>query len=250
MKVIIIEDERLSSDYLINILNRIDSTIEVINVLESVKDSIIAFNQTVSADLIFADIHLSDGISFDIFSKINVEIPIIFTTAYDHYAIKAFKLNSIDYLLKPIGIDELKNAIDKHKKYSGNLNLDNLSNQYQYETKLYKNRFIVKIGDNISSIKTDEISHFLSEDGVVLLVTFFGKKYIVDYNLDQLELLIPPTNFYRLNRKVIASLNSIQKTNSFFNSRLKVKIEFLNEESSIVSRERVIQFKKWLDGEL
>ncbi len=255
MKVIIIEDEKLSADYLKNILKKVDDTIDIIAVFESVEESVIAFNNGMNADIIFSDIHLSDGLSFDIFSKINIKTPIIFTTAYDEFAIQAFKLNSIDYLLKPIGIYEMKAAIEKYKdlkytKESKAVNLIDLSELYQIESIQIKNRFIVKMGDTISSIKTDQISFFLAEDGVVLLVNNVGKKYIIDYTIDQLDSCLDKQEFFRINRKVIISLNAIQKVSSYFNSRLKVSITNLEEEIGIVSRERVGDFKKWLDGVL
>lgn len=251
MKTIIIEDEKLSAEYLSNMLQRIDPEIEIIATFDSVKKSIEEFQNGIEADLLFVDIHLADGLSFDIFTKIQLDIPIIFTTAYDDYAIKAFKLNSIDYLLKPIGKEDLKQAIEKFKKHSNfqpNKNLEDLSQLYLQLNKQYKNRFMVKIGESIISIKTDEIIHFIAEDGVVLLVNNLNKRYTIDYTLDQLENMIDPNLFFRINRKVIISLNSIQKVATYFNSRLKINSNQLDEDSCIVSRDRVNDFKKWLDG--
>jgi len=251
MKVVIVEDEQLSADYLKNILKRIDSTIEVVSIIDSVKKSIEIFEKGIEADLLFVDIHLADGVSFDIFNQIDIEIPIIFTTAYDEYALKAFKLNSIDYLLKPIGIDDLKKALDKYSKLTQPHNksqISELSELYNQLNKSFKNRFMVKIGETIIPVKTEEIHHFISEDGVVLLSTHQNKRYAIDYNLDQLETMVDPNLFFRINRKVIIHLNSIQKVGSYFNSRLKIHAEKIEEEACIVSRDRVNDFKKWLDG--
>jgi DNA-binding LytR/AlgR family response regulator len=252
MKIVIIEDEKLSADYLVNLLLKIDNTIQIVDVFESVKDSIMAFNNGIEADLLFVDIHLSDGISFDIFSKVTVNFPIIFTTAYDEYALKAFKLNSIDYLLKPLGIDEVRQAILKFERWNkqSEINFEAISNAYLSDSKQFKNRFMVKLGDSISSIQIDEIQNFISEDGVVLLVTKNNKRFIIDYNLDELESCLNVELFFRINRKTIISMTSIEKVNSYFNSRLKVKVLNLEEESSIVSRDRVPMFKKWLDGSI
>lgn len=250
MNVIIIEDEKLSAEHLSRLLGKIDSSIKVIDTFDTVKRSVAELNNGVKAELLFVDVHLADGLSFEIFTKIANDTPIIFTTAYDEYAIKAFKLNSVDYLLKPIGINDLKAAIEKFKKFSKNnkdQTFENVSNAYQQIQKQYKNRFMVKMGDTIASIKTEDICHFVSEDGLVLLVNQAGKRYPVDYNLDQIELFVPPESFFRINRKAIVNINSIQKVSSYFNSRLKVLVAQLDDEAGIVSRERVNEFKSWLD---
>ncbi len=249
MKAIIIEDEKLSAEHLTNLLRKVDSGIQVIATYDSVKKSVEEFKKGIKANLLFVDVHLADGISFDIFSKISIDTPVIFTTAYDEYAIKAFKINSIDYLLKPIGLADLKNAIDKYKKLNGSgqaTMLENFSNAYQTITKQFKNRFMVKTGDTISTVKTEDISHFISEDGAVLLVSE-NKRYVIDYTLDTLETMVSSDLFFRINRKVLVNISSIRKVSSYFNSRLKLNLASLNEDDSIVSRERVNDFKAWLD---
>ncbi len=251
MKAIIIEDEKLSADYLANMLKRIDPAIEIIATFDSVKKSIQEFQKGIQADILFVDIHLADGLSFDIFSNVQIDFPVVFTTAYDEYAIKAFKLNSIDYLLKPIGIDDLKQSIEKLKKiknYQNNFKVEELSLSYNQLNKQPKNRFMVKIGDNIISIKTEDIIHFIAEDGVVLLVNNLNKRYTIDYTLDQLESVIDPNLFFRINRKVIIGMASIEKVGTYFNSRLKINSTQLDDDSCIVSRDRVNDFKKWMDG--
>lgn len=250
MKAIIIEDEKLSAEHLIRLLNKIDNTIEIIAFFESVKKSVIAFEKGLQADVLFVDVHLADGLSFDIFSKMEISMPVIFTTAYDEYAIKAFKLNSIDYLLKPIAIADLETAINKLKKITHTANsrlIENLAHVYQNLNKKYKSRFMVKIGDNIVSVKTDDAYYFIAEDGITLLVNSGGKRYPVDYTLDELEGIVNPLLFFRINRKVIINVNSINKVSSYFNSRLKIISELLGDEISVVSRERVNDFKEWLN---
>ncbi len=250
MKAVIIEDEKLSADHLCNLLKRIDPSIEVVEIIDSVKKSIALFGRGLKMDLLFVDIHLADGLSFDIFSKVIVDTPVIFTTAYNEYAIKAFEVNSVDYLLKPIGTDELKRAIDKYKKYSNSGHsalLENIASAYKSLNKPYKNRFLVKLGDTIVSIKTEDITHFIAEDGIVLLSATSGKRYPVDYTLDQLESLLSPESFFRINRRVYLHINSVQKVSSYFNGRLKLGSDLLQGDDGVVSRERVVDFKNWLD---
>jgi len=250
MKAIIIEDEKLSAEHLATLLKKVDSSITIIATFDSVKKSVEEFKKGLKADLLFVDVHLADGISFDIFSQISVDTPVIFTTAYNEYAIKAFKINSVDYLLKPIGVEDLRTAVEKYKKLNGinqSVILENISNAYQSINKQYKNRFMVKIGDTISSIKTEDILHFVSEDGMVMLVTENNKRFVIDYTLDNLETLISPDVFFRINRKVIINISSVRKVASYFNSRLKINSSALKDEDCVVSRERVNDFKNWLD---
>jgi DNA-binding LytR/AlgR family response regulator len=248
MKAIIIEDEKLSAEHLTHLLKRVDSSIEIIAHFDSVKKSKSAFSQGIHADVLFLDIHLADGLSFDIFKEEAPTIPIIFTTAYDEYAIKAFKLNSIDYLLKPIGKDELAQAVQKLKKRTQTPDItETINKAIQALHKPHKNRFMVKMGDTIVSVKAEDIECFASEDGVTILTTRQRKRYAVDFTLDELEDLVSPDLFFRINRQVLISINSIQKVNTYFNSRLKITSEILPDEQAVVSRERVTEFKSWLD---
>ncbi len=250
MKVIIIEDEKLSADYLVELLNRLNKSIKIEAIYDSVKQSVKAFSNEINADLIFVDIHLADGISFDIFEKVQVDTPVIFTTAYDEYALKAFKLNSVDYLLKPLGLTELKTAIEKFEKNSKGFlqnKINIVADSYQAFHKQFKQRFMVKMGENLVSVKSGEINHFIAEDGIVILTTLAGKRFPIDYTLDEIEHCTDPAEFFRINRKVIIKMTSIKKISTYFNARLKLNSEFLSEEDSIVSRERVGDFKQWLD---
>lgn len=249
MNAIIIEDEKLSAEHLSNLLKRVDASINVIATFDSVKKSVSEFHKGIKADVVFVDVHLADGLSFEIFQKIQIDTPVIFTTAFDEYAIKAFKLNSVDYLLKPIGAEDLRVAIDKLKKFTQSHAsiVQDIANAYQNLNKQYKSRFMVKMGDSIVSVKTEDVLHFIAEDGITLLVTANAKRYPVDYTLDQLAELVSPEQFFRINRKVLISINAVQKVSSYFNSRLKINSDLLDDESAIVSRERVTEFKAWLD---
>lgn len=249
MNTIIIEDEKLSADHLGNLLRKVDPGISVVAVFDSVKSSIDAFRKGMKADLLFLDIHLGDGLSFEIFNEVVTDTPIIFTTAYDEFAIRAFKLNSIDYLLKPVGYDELAAALKKFDRLNRRTIpavLDHLMDAYGMMNKQYKQRFMVRTGETIISVKTGEISHFLSEEGIVLLITRENRRFPVDFTLDQLEAMLDPGEFFRINRKVILSIQVIQKTGSYFNSRLKVTSPLLHSDHAVVSRERVNEFKHWL----
>lgn len=248
MNVIIIEDEQLSAEHLMRLLGRIDASIKIIERFETVKQSVEALKNGLQADLMFVDIHLADGNAFELFSTVSIDTPVIFTTAFDHYAIQSFQTNSIDYLLKPVGINELTSAMNKFNRLTRQQHeqlVKNLMNLRPHVT--FKTRFMVKLGDNIVSIKTDEIDHFKAEEGIVLLVNRLGKRYPVDYTLEQLEPLLDPTIFFRINRKALINIESVQKVAQFFNSRLKVTTHTLDGDDAIVSRERVGNFKEWLN---
>lgn len=251
MKVIIIEDEKLSAEHLSLLLQKIDPSIEVLQYLDAVKTTVKAFQEGLSADLLFLDIHLADGNSFEIFSKIQTDIPIIFTTAYDNYAIQAFKQNSVDYLLKPISLTDLRFAIEKFKKQQQSNNkqlIDNITTAYQQLNKQYKTRFLVKSGQTIDTIQTEDIHHFETQESLSFLVNTKGSRYAIDYTLDQLESTVSPKDFFRINRKIILHIKAIEKVNTYFNGRLAITSKLLQGEANIVSRERVNDFKAWLEG--
>lgn len=251
MKVVIVEDEKLSAEHLALLLQRIDNTIEVVRYFDTVKGTIHAFQEGLEADLLFLDIHLADGNSFEIFNKIHIDTPIIFTTAYDQYAIQAFKQNSIDYLLKPIALKDVQFALEKYKKQEQKVNknlIDNITTAYQQLNKQYKTRFLVKKGQTIDSIKTDEIHHFETEESLSFLITTKANRYPIDYTLDQLEVLLEPKDFFRINRKIILHIQAIEKVTTYFNSRLSIATKFLDGDARVVSRDRVNDFKMWLDN--
>lgn len=250
MKALIVEDEPLSAVHLKTLLHKTAPEIEVINILDSVKSVVKFLQEKPKLDLIFLDIHLADGVSFEIFNQIEVLQPIIFTTAYDEYAIKAFKVNSIDYLLKPIGLSDLKTAINKfNTQQNVPKNTVNMQHQVAHEmlNKSQKTRFIVKMGDNLNSIKIEDIAYFVAEEGIVILVNQDGKRYPIDYTMDALEAILSHELFFRINRKMILNINQIIQVQSYFNGRLKMKLKLQMNDDCIVSRERVADFKKWLD---
>ena len=247
MKVLIIEDENPASQKLIRLLKNIDSNIEIINVLKSVEEAINWFIKNPSPDLIFMDIQLEDGLCFDIFENCRIKAPVIFTTAYDEYAIKAFKVNSVDYLLKPIAQNELKNAIDK-------FNQIHRINHWQFESivkQLHsskKERFLIKIGEHYKSVSLSNISCFYIRERYTFLFTDGGKNYPVDYSLEQLEQLIDDKLFFRVNRTHIVNFHAIKDVIAYSSSRLKIiLINPVEEDELLVSRERVPDFKNWLD---
>jgi DNA-binding LytR/AlgR family response regulator len=251
MKVVIVEDEKPSAEHLALLLQRMDGSIEVVNYLDTVKGVVKAFQDGLDADLLFLDIHLADGNSFEIFNQIQIDTPIIFTTAYDQYAIQAFKQNSIDYLLKPIAAKDLQFALEKFKKQAQSLHknlLENITTAYQQLNKQYKTRFLVKKGQTIVSIIIADIHHFETQDSLSFLVNTKGNRYAIDYSLDQLESMLNPSDFFRINRKIILHIQSIEKVNTYLNSRLVVAAKYLDSDACVVSRDRVGDFKVWLDA--
>ncbi len=250
MNVIIVEDEDLSAEHLAHLLIKIDKSIEVLGKFDTVKSVKEAFFRGLKVDLLFLDVHLADGSGFDLLSDTSISTPIIFTTAYDDYAIQAFKHNSIDYLLKPIHINDLRFALDKYaRRYNvipQNV-IEQLKSTYQSTQNQYKKRFMVRLGQNIETINADQIHHFESKESMTFLQTFAGQRYMIDYSLDQLETLLPPGDFFRINRKVILHVSGIIKVSTHLNGRLAVATKFLEGDARIVSRERVNDFKSWMD---
>ncbi len=250
-KVLIIEDEKPAARRLQRMLNRLD--LEAETMLHSVAEAVNWFNNNEHPDLIFLDIQLSDGLSFEIFEHIKTDSAIIFTTAYDEYALKAFKLNSIDYLLKPIDEDELEEAVKKFRNTrntSEKINLEDLKSLLTLPGKeqVYKSRFTAQVGQHLKLVDTAEIACFFSENKTTYIHCFSGRNYPIDIPLEQLENDVDPAKFYRINRKCILNINAIKDIISYTNSRLEIKLENFNEFQLIVSRERVKDFKSWLDN--
>jgi DNA-binding LytR/AlgR family response regulator len=205
-------------------------------------------------DLIFLDVQLSDGLSFEIFNHISITCPVIFTTAYEEYAIKAFKVNSIDYLLKPIGIDDLKNAINKFTSFNYNfINTYNQTLRYKVDqvmkllTNNYKSRFVVNVGMHIRSVEVEKINLFYSLEKSTFLLDNTGKSYDIDYSLEQIEKLTDPKQFFRISRKYIANINAIADIISYTSSRLKLKIACSDDDDILVSRSKLAEFRRWLE---
>ncbi len=251
MKVIIIEDEKPSARRLQRMLDSLDIKVETL--LHSVKESIAWFQNNEHPDLIFLDIQLSDGLSFEIFDTIEISSAIIFTTAYDEYALQAFKLNSIDYLLKPIDDEELEAAVNQYKirlPQQQTVTLDfneikkMLSNPIELE---YKKRFSIKVGQHLKLVNIDDIECFYSENKGTYLHTTEGRNYLLDTTLDQLQNELEPHTFFRINRKFFVNIHAIKDMISYTNSRLQIKLKSYNEQEVIVARERVKDFKQWLE---
>ena len=251
MNVIIIEDEKPSARRLQRMLDKL--AIQAETMLHSVEESIHWFQNNPHPDLIFLDIQLSDGLSFEIFEAVEVKSAIIFTTSYDEYALQAFKLNSIDYLLKPIDEDELNKAIKKYQenqpqKQQVTIDFNDIKklliNPIERE---YKKRFSVKVGQHLKLINIDEVECFFSENKGTYLHTIEGRNYLIDMTLDQLEEELEPQMFYRINRKFFVNINAIKDMVSYTNSRLQIKLNNYNEQEVIVARERVRDFKNWLE---
>lgn len=245
MNVLIIEDELLAQEELVRLINKNFTDIIIAARLCSVKESIEWLREN-SADLIFMDIQLSDGISFDIFDYVEVRTPIIFTTAYDQYAIQAFKVNGIGYLLKPIIENDLVSAVEKMDYQPDKLKeLLNLLKP----SKEYKSRIAIKSSDKFSFIDISDVAYFYAEDRVTFVVPKEGRAKIVDYTIEALEPLLDPKRFFRLTRGCIASIDSIAGVSKYFNSRLKITLKPHYEGELLVSRVRVVEFVKWLDDE-
>ena len=251
MNVIIIEDEKPSARRLDRMLQSYD--IKVNAMLHSVEESLAWFQVNKHPDLIFLDIQLSDGLSFEIFDKIEVKSAIIFTTAYDEYALQAFKLNSIDYLLKPIDSEELEKAVIKYRERipeRKNVSLDFedikklLINPLERE---YKKRFTVKVGQHLKMITIDTIECFYSQNKGTYIHTTDNRDYLIDLTLEELENELEPQTFFRVSRKFYVNINAIKDMVSYTNSRLQIKLSSFNEHEVIVSRERVRDFKDWLE---
>ena len=249
MKVLIIEDELLAAEKLAGLLISIDSTIEIMGKLQSVLESINWLHSQPDPDLIFMDIQLDDGICFEIFDAVKIKTPVIFTTAYDSYAIRAFQVNSVDYLLKPIEKEPLTKAIEKYKLIfeKGDSSTQSVGDLSVQMVKSYKTRFFVKIGNHFHSIPVDNIECFYIVERAVFFKTNNGKNYNLDYSLDQVQQVIDPEKFFRINRNYLIQINAIQDIYNYSSSRLGIKINGIDHLDLIVSREKVGEFKKWLD---
>jgi len=252
MKILIIEDEPLAQTELLRLLKKSGYEFQVEAMLDSVEDSVEWFRSNPEPDLVFLDIQLSDGISFEIFRKVKIKAPVIFTTAFDEYAIQAFRLNSIDYLLKPIELDALSAALDKLEAMKKNLAASPMLDEnilidlLQLQRKEYKTRFVAKVGEQIKSIMIEDISYFYAEDNLVFVKCAKDERYILDHTLEQLEKDVDPKEFFRLNRTYLARINAISKVSKYFNSRLLITLDPPSEEKILVSRVRVPDFMEWM----
>lgn len=250
MKVLIIEDERQTADRLEGLILKYDKTIQILGKIASVEKTLAYFGQqeAVMPDLIFLDIHLEDDLGFRIFEELKLTIPIIFTTAFNEYALRAFKTYSIDYLLKPIDYDELCEAIDKFKNMFGHQNNRDRFDQFleNFSKSTYKDRFLVSVGTRLQSISLQEIAYFSYERKTTLVNTTDGKFYSMDYSLDKLLELLDPKQFFRINRSYVVSLSSIRSINQYPAGKLILELVPKTNSEVLVSIDRITSFKEWL----
>lgn len=251
MKAVIIEDEKIAAQSLKSVINQLDGSIEVIEILQTVEDSVEWLANNQHPDLLFVDIHLADGSSFSIFEKVKVDCPIIFTTAYDEYALKAFEVNSIDYLLKPINKDDLQRALNKYKNLKGQSNdIDYMSvvNQLLAQTNAannYKEYFLVPERDKLVPLATKDIAFIYIDLKLIKAVTYSGKVYYMNQNLDELMNQLNPKKFFRANRQYIIAHEAVKDVSIWFGNKISINLTVPTEEKIIVSKARVTEFKNW-----
>jgi DNA-binding LytR/AlgR family response regulator len=250
MKVLIVEDEMPAAKRLSNIILTLDNTAEIVKHTDSVESTVQFLANRPSLDLIFMDIQLADDISFSIFEQIEVKTPVIFTTAFDEYALKAFKVNSIDYLLKPIEEKELDLAIKKYKSIFKKEDTHFSEKMIQFLQTMhhqqYKERLLIKRGQQLSYLTIGNLAHAFADGKLCYAVDFSGNKFLLDNNLSQLEEQLPPNKFFRINRHLMINIDAITKVHTWLGGRLKIEIQPITNTETIVSRERVNPFKEWL----
>jgi len=262
MNILVIENENPAAERIVRLLKKIDRTVAITGVIETVEEAINRLQEKPEPDLILMDIQLDDGLCFEIFDTVNVDIPVIFTTAYDDYTLRAFKVNSIDYLLKPVEEESLRAALAKFKKLSaGNDPFRRDFKQLIHEFRnQYKSRFLIRTGDKYRSVPTGEISHFHIAERSVFLTDHQGRDHGIDYSLDQLQEMLDPRKFFRINRECIVSIDSIALMHSYSSSRLTIILKGQEKRDVletglrpvsttrfVVSRDKVTDFKKWID---
>lgn len=252
MKILIIEDEELAVKKLQKTLASTAANAEIVGTTDSIKTSVEWLQQNPAPDLILMDIELADGQSFEIFNLTEVKSPVIFTTSYDEYALKAFKVNSVDYLLKPVQKEELQAALTKFTKLRTDnrtdINIDSLVKELQQklQQKEYRKRFLVKHAQKLVSIEVDDIAYFYSDGRLNFFKTTDNRKFVVDYTMDELEEMLDPEKYFRISRSFYVSINSVDKIDDYFGNRLILGIKPAVDKEALVSREKVTEFKKWL----
>jgi two-component system, LytTR family, response regulator LytT len=256
MKILIVEDEELAVKKLQKTLFAVDETAEVVAVTDSIKGTVEWLQNNAGPDLILMDIELADGQSFEIFNLMQVKTPVIFTTSYDEFALKAFKVNSIDYLLKPIQKEELQAALDKFRQVTAkdtadsksDMNIGNLIKELQQklQPKEYRKRFLVKQAQKLVSIDVSDIAYFYSDGRLNFFKTCDNKKYVVDYTMDELEDMLDPEKYFRTSRSFYVSVNCIDQIHDYFGNRLLLNLTPTVDKEVLVSREKVMDFKKWM----
>lgn len=251
MKILIVEDEAPAAKRLIRLVTEAEPDSVIVSHVDTVEDAVSFFQSRTEIDLALMDIQLADGISFEIFNKVKVEVPVIFTTAFDHYAVKAFKVNSVDYLLKPVEMSELKAALQKYKslhaRTESKTDITEILNAIQQRKDGYKKRFLIKTAGRLTFINTADIAFFFSDEGNTFLVSAQNDRFLIDDTLEEIESQIDPEQFFRINRKMLLSLNAIKRIDPHFNNRYLILTEPKFEEEVVVSRQRSSDFREWLD---
>ncbi|MES2560545.1 MAG: LytTR family DNA-binding domain-containing protein [Bacteroidota bacterium] len=255
MNIVIIEDEAPALARIRKLVKEVDYTINILATADSIESAVVVFEKYGQIDFALMDIELADGQSFEVFNRVTVKCPVIFTTAYDEFALKAFKVNSIDYLLKPIDVEDLKRAISKLKVLRSaqvvpdyKTELQTLLAGFKAESTSYKSRFLIKTGTRLISVPVEQIAYFQAADKLVYAYTDQGNKHIIDYTLEELMKALDPLIFFQLNRQFVANVKSIQSVHTYFNGKLKLELKPSFAEEVIVSRERAGEFKHWLDS--
>jgi two-component system, LytTR family, response regulator len=254
MRMVIIEDEPLAVERLQFLLRQYDPHCSVDASLESIEEAVKWFSDNPHPDLILSDIQLSDGSAFEIFKKVKILSPVVFTTAYDKYALDAFKLLSVDYLLKPFTLEALRNAMDKLKTLQSQpakplINYDDILKLLQPKARIFKTRFTGKVGNKLFFLETHNIAIFYSDNKIVYMVALNNTRYIAEYTLENLEELLDDATFFRINRSMIVNIGAISQVKPYDNNRLLVVLKNnITPEEAIVSRERVLDFRKWADN--
>ncbi len=248
-RIVLIEDEQPAAKRLSKLLADAAPDFEIVQICDSIESSILHLKSNGQPDLIFLDVQLGDGLSFDIFKEVDITCPIIFTTAYDEYVFRAFELNSIDYLLKPIHPDALAKSIEKFRKISQANQLDwkFLTSLIDQEKKAFKQRFLVNVGSNLLSVPTSEVAYFYSIERSSFLVNKSGKTYSLDFSLDKIEGMLSPKEFFRVNRQYLVSLSAIKKIVVLSKSKLKIVLEPASTDDVLVSNAKTHEFRLWLD---
>jgi DNA-binding LytR/AlgR family response regulator len=246
MNILLIEDELPAARQLSKLLQAKRPTANILENLDSVESAVRWLRTFPAPDLIFMDIQIADGLSFDIFQQVHVASPVVFTTAFDHYAVQAFRVNAVDYLLKPVAPEDLENALQKVESQRQNTPPDWAALTRFFQPVAYKERFLVKTGQHFSFLQTSDIAYFRSADGLTQAYTMTGKKHFVDHSLEELETLLPPHDFFRISRSIFLKISAVQRVHPHLNGRLKVDVLPACEEELFVSRERAGDFKAWL----
>lgn len=247
-RILIIEDEKPNADRLQRLIKTIRPKASIVAVLDSIADSVDWFNTNDNPDVVMMDVRLADGISFDIFARVNINCPIIFTTAYDEYAVRAFKYNSIDYLLKPVEPEELESAFEKLESFVAGQQEKSLEGLLNYlKPKEFRSRFLLPYRDGYKSLLVEDITYFYSELKITRATLYTGTEEIVPQTLEELEQQLDPKLFFRANRQFIVYINAIQQIHNYFNGKLKIDIKNDPDVEIIVSREKANLLKNWLD---